>query len=268
MLNDKLRAMTKSSEQVAIIGARGFIGGHLASRYQSKERYDRQNIQDLDHSRADLFIIASAPAAKWIANSNPEADSENIDSLIASLQPLADKNCVLISTIDVFPTGTTFYEDTPIPTDISEAYGRNRSRLESAVRELSASTLILRLPGMYGPGLKKNLIYDLASGKSVTGVNPESTFQFYDVRNLFGHIEICLRLGMEFAHLATEPVSVAQIYEFCFSQNAPDCETQRISYSMQTRYAHPLAGREGQYLSNSQEILDGIRNWISRGVLT
>jgi nucleoside-diphosphate-sugar epimerase len=257
--------MLENDPRIAIVGANGFIGRHLSKRLKIEEQYGRHNIQDLEKSKAKLFIVAAAPAAKWEANSNPEKDSENIDSLITSLQALKDKRCVLISTIDVFPNGVTFDEDSLKPESIAEAYGRNRGRLEDSLRDISGSTLILRLPGMYGPGLKKNLLYDLVTGKVVTGISPESTFQFYDVRNLLGHFWISFHLGLNLVHLATEPVSVADIYRTCFMQSPPINDSPMISYSMQTKFAYELSGRSSRFLFSSDETLAGIKSWASLG---
>mgnify|MGYP002224763577 CR=1 FL=1 len=41
------------------------------------------------------------------------------------------------------------------------AYGRNRLQLERWVREDYPNALIVRLPALYGIGLKKNFLFDL-----------------------------------------------------------------------------------------------------------
>jgi hypothetical protein len=51
-------------------------------------------------------------------------------------------------------------EETDIDTEGLLAYGLNRYRLECMVRERYPDALIVRLPGLFGRGIKKNFIYD------------------------------------------------------------------------------------------------------------
>ena len=203
-------------KSVAIVGAYGFIGGHLSTRYKNHKKFGRQNIMDLESDNSDITIVAAAPATKWIANAEPEKDLMNIKNLIYSLRTIQRRKCVLISTIDVFPTNYEFDEDSVVLTNHEEAYGANRSYLETELANFLEDLHIIRLPGMYGPGLKKNLIFDLANKKEPPKLNPSSTFQFYDVRSLPGHIELCLDNDVKVLNLATEPVSVKEIYFDCF----------------------------------------------------
>ncbi|WP_321004356.1 NAD(P)-dependent oxidoreductase [Eisenbergiella porci] len=68
---------------------------------------------------------------------------------------------VLISTIDVFKSPLAVYEDSAIDMDGLQPYGYNRRVLENWVRENYPEALIVRLPGLFGEGIKKNFIYDI-----------------------------------------------------------------------------------------------------------
>ena len=247
---------------VGIVGAYGFIGGHLSSRYLNVRKYGRDNISELSRDNSDLIVIAAAPAKKWIANSNPEADLLNIQNLVNSVKCIGDKPCVLISTIDVFPVGELFDEAAELPLVHPEGYGTNRGHLEKELSKHLSNLRIIRLPGMYGPGLKKNLIFDLKHGKNAPIINPLSKFQFYDVRSLPGHIALLLENEFKILNLATEPILVEEIYNFCFNSIAPDNEVTRFQYRMTTKYASQLAGRDGLYLFSKAEILAGIQQWL------
>jgi hypothetical protein len=53
------------------------------------------------------------------------------------------------------------YEDTQYSLEALTPYGRNRLFLENEVRSLYPSSLIVRLPALFGLGIKKNFIYDI-----------------------------------------------------------------------------------------------------------
>ena len=68
---------------------------------------------------------------------------------------------VLVSTIAVYADSRGCDETSPLPAGELPAYGRNRLQLERWVREDFPDALIVRLPALYGKGLKKNFLYDL-----------------------------------------------------------------------------------------------------------
>ena len=78
-----------------------------------------------------------------------------------NLRKIAPKSLVLISSIAVFADSRGRCEDDAPDTDGLPAYGRNRLQLEQWVREDFNDALIVRLPALYGAGLKKNFLFDL-----------------------------------------------------------------------------------------------------------
>ena len=78
-----------------------------------------------------------------------------------NLRRIAPKELVLISSIAVYADSRGKDEDSPMPTSGLPAYGRNRLQLETWVREDFPAALIVRLPALYGRGLRKNFLYDL-----------------------------------------------------------------------------------------------------------
>ena len=71
----------------------------------------------------------------------------------------------------------------------------------------------MRLPGLFGPGLKKNLVFDLLHQPHERFAHSDSTFQFYDVRDLWGHVLQAQNAGLSLVHLTTEPLSAADVGE-------------------------------------------------------
>ena len=69
----------------ALIGYSGFVGSTLLRQRSFEHLFRSTNIADVRKGRFDLVICAGAPAQKWIANRDPEGDTENISRLIEDL---------------------------------------------------------------------------------------------------------------------------------------------------------------------------------------
>lgn len=147
--------------RLALVGSTGFVGGNLAASHPFDGCYNSKNIGEAFGTRPDLLVYAGMPAAKYLANTDPESDWAVAQNAFANMERIAPKKLVLISTVDVYRDPVACDENTPADTENPAAYGRNRARLEQLVRGRFADALIVRLPGLFGPGLKKNFLYDL-----------------------------------------------------------------------------------------------------------
>lgn len=245
----------------ALIGWTGFVGGQLASRIQPAARFRSTDIDQLPGADVDEIVCAGAPAEKWRANAEPDADWAGIQRLMAALDGSRARSCVLVSTVDVFADSRGADEGTPADTAQEQAYGRHRALLEEFVRSRFDRALVVRLPGMYGPGLKKNLVFDLIHQPEARFAHQSSTFQFYDVRELWGHVLLARDAGLTVVNLATEPVAAADVARECFGVEYRCADRPQVDYDLRTRHAAELAGREGPYLRSAAEVLAGIRAW-------
>lgn len=97
----------------------------------------------------------------FLANADPEADLAVMAAARENLRRIAPQQVVLVSTIAVYADSRGCDETSPLPAGELPAYGRNRLQLERWVREDFPAALIVRLPALYGRGLKKNFLYDL-----------------------------------------------------------------------------------------------------------
>lgn len=70
-------------------------------------------------------------------------------------------NFILISTVDVYDIKSGVDEDYIINPEKADYYGRNRLEFEKFVKDKFPKFTIIRLPALFGSGLKKNFIYDL-----------------------------------------------------------------------------------------------------------
>lgn len=144
----------------AIIGSTGFVGTNLCAAHDFSARFHSRNIAEIDGTRFDSVVCAAAPATMWAANQDPDGDLRNIQGLLSHLERMHADHFVLISTIAVLAQPDGLDEATD-RFEATKAYGRNRRLLEEACLARFPRTYILRLPALFGRGLKKNLIFDI-----------------------------------------------------------------------------------------------------------
>lgn len=144
-----------------LVGSTGFVGSNILKEESFDGAYHSTDIEKAYGKNPDLLVYAGLSAAKFIANTNPEADLKQIYQAQNNIEKINPKQLVLISTIDVFKNPYQVDEASHISTDGMAPYGANRYKLECWVREHYPNALIVRLPGLFGINLKKNFIYDL-----------------------------------------------------------------------------------------------------------
>lgn len=145
----------------ALIGHTGFVGGTLVRQHDFGSTFNSSNIDSIVGARFDTLVCAAAPGSMVIANQDPDRDRASIDGLIARLRNVRARRFVLISTIAVladFAAGDT--DDTQaFQQDL--AYGRHRRALEAFCEARFDDCLVVRLPALFGLGLRKNFVFDL-----------------------------------------------------------------------------------------------------------
>ncbi len=146
-----------------LVGYTGFVGGNIYSSAgdEIQKAYNSKNIAEAFGTSPDLLIYAGVRAEKYLANNAPDKDMEQIKDAEENIRKIDPHRLVLISTIDVFKTPKGVDEESEIITAGLHPYGYNRYRLEAWVREHYPNALIIRLPALFGKGIKKNFIYDL-----------------------------------------------------------------------------------------------------------
>ena len=143
-----------------LVGSTGFVGGNLLASHDFSAACHSSDISDHFGTRPDLCVYAGVPAAMFLANADPEADLAVMAAARENLRGIAPRRLVLISTIAVYADSRGRDEESPMDSENLPAYGKNRLQLERWVREDHPDALIVRLPALYGRGLKKNFLYD------------------------------------------------------------------------------------------------------------
>ena len=167
--------------KTALIGYTGFVGSNIAAAQDFTDCYNTRNISDIRGRSYDLVVSAATRADSHRINQNGPADLAEIDKYIALLSEVYAAKLVLISTVCIYPGGTSPDESTPLSADGLTPYGANRLHMEQTLCE-RFDTLTLRLPQLYGAGLKKGIVYDLLNDYRIEFIRPEGRCQYYDLR--------------------------------------------------------------------------------------
>ncbi|MEB6662895.1 MULTISPECIES: NAD(P)-dependent oxidoreductase [Achromobacter] len=252
----------------ALIGYSGFVGSTLLKQAPFESLYRSTNIGDIAMQSFDMVVCAGAPAQKWIANREPESDLQKIEGLIAYLKTVQCKTFVLISTVDVFKDPLAVNEESLVEESGLHAYGLHRRLLEKFVEAHFPSHLIVRLPGLVGPGLRKNVIYDFLNSNNLHAIESRGVFQFYPMVNLWYDIRTALQAGLKLVHLTAEPISVADVSKKGFG-TVFDHELPGVppSYDMRTIHAQKFGG-VGLYQYGARETIQAIRAYAQSEPLT
>jgi len=185
----------------ALFGYTGFVGSNLARHRHYDCLYNSANAHEARSKTFDRVVCAAAPGEKWRANLDPRTDWIKISALIETLHEIACERFVLVSTVDV-------REDMP--------YGAHRLSLEGEVRKRFPASLILRLPALFGPGLKKNALYDLMRDNHTDRIAPNAVYQWFPVILVGGVIDRALAEGRKMLTLTSDPISMREIRDRFF----------------------------------------------------
>lgn len=245
----------------ALIGFSGFVGSTLLKQTQFESLYRSTNIGDIKGKAFDTVVCAGAPAQKWIANREPEADRQKIDALIDRLKTIQCNTFILISTVDVFQNPIGVDEETVVDESGLQAYGLHRRVLEKFVESQFPNRLIVRLPGLVGPGLRKNVIFDFLNDNNLLSIDSRGVFQFYPMVNLWFDIETALKAKLKLVHLTAEPISVADISALGFGKVFNNSLANTVStYDMRTNHA-AVFGASGAYQYSTRETVLALRSY-------
>lgn len=225
------------SNNDAIIGNTGFIGSNL-SKILNADGFNTSNIQNINYKNYQTIYCCAPGAEKWKINKEPYKDLENINSLIKIIKNTDCNRFVLFSTIDV----NTYTN--PV------SYGSNRLYFENQVKEIYPDVSILRLPGLFGPNLKKNYIFDLQN-KKFKFVNLNSSFQWLNINRAINY-SLTSKPGIH--ELYTEPIETLEIVSTFFPKMIEKCVNKnRIDYNIVP---------ENGYFQKKEEVIKELESYL------
>ena len=247
----------------ALIGHTGFVGSNLDAQFEFSDKYNSKNFVDMAGQQYDLVVCAGVYAAKWLANKEPKKDLENITALKSVLKTVSASRFVLISTIDVYPTIEKINEDFDFHSLKNHPYGIHRLQLEEFCFKHFETCLVVRLPGLFGKGIKKNVIYDLLNDNCLDMININSSIQYYYLKLLWSDISYALDKGMKVINLFTAPITTKEIVNNFFPEKTIGSkEVPAINYDLRSKYDY-LWGKKLGYLYDKKEVLHQLQEFLN-----
>lgn len=248
--------------KTALIGYTGFVGRNINAQYEFDDVYNSKNISDIEGKEYDLVVSAANKAEMWRINQQPEADLAEIDKFIGHISKVKIKKLVLISTVGVYKNPNGSDEDTIIDLDGLTPYGVNRYHLEKFCSN-SFDVTIVRLPGLFGKGIKKNVIFDLLNNNNIHKIHKDSIYQYYDLGNIWKDITKALDNNLSLVNFATPPVATKEVARECFQVDFTNMPRDVFPafWDMHSKYGSLYGGKD-HYICTKEEELTQIKKFV------
>lgn len=249
----------------ALIGHTGFVGATLLAAENFTHGFNSSDFQDMRGCQFDEVVCAGIPSAKWLANQEPAQDRAAIAALLAVLETVRAGRFVLISTIDVYPDPSQPLDETATLEGLAnQPYGRHRLEVEQFVASRFPDHAVVRLPALFGEGLKKNALYDLLHDNMPGRINPAAQLQWYPTRRLCGDLGRIAGAGLRVVNLVTEPIALREVVSRFFPKAAVGPEAEPAPrYDVRTGHA-ALFGGTGPYIMGRSQVMIAMTDFVRR----
>ena len=248
-MSKKIQNLTNKD---CLIGYSGFIGKELQTQKKFEYRFNSKNIHQIKNMTFNRVICCAAPGTKWLANLKPEKDRKKIYLLINYLKTIKAQTFILISTVDIFGKKKVINEESKPKSYKNNYYGKHRLILENfAKKKFKKNFLIIRISGIVGKFLKKNILYDLKHSKNLAQINLQSVFQYYPIQNLWKDIKLILKKKLKVIHLNSEPILTSEIVSLKFSKftELKNNKSQKVFYDIKSKYSKKIKMRDNYFYS-------------------
>lgn len=190
--------------KICLIGDTGFVGRTVYEYLNDKYEVTGINskTENIPSDKFNLIINCAGNAKKFLADKDPEKIKEIRERILEKILQINCKNIIHISSIDAssFPDNN---------------YTMSKLVMEKCIKILFPKWIILRLGGMVGPYLKKNVVYDIVNNKNLF-VNFNSNYNYISTQEVASIVDkiINMNLNKEIINVAAcEPIQVKEIID-------------------------------------------------------
>ncbi len=255
--------------QNALFGWTGLIGQTLfyqLARHNLSDWsfFNSSNVDDARGQSFDTIYLACLPAQKWWANLHPQQDLATMRYVLDVLMHVKARRVFVISTVDVFQCTASLVDGEweSRLTWATHPYGQHRREFEEVVQSIYSSVAdvyILRLPALFGQGLKKNALYDLLHGSvnEMKAICLDSWFQWYDLSSLSADLERMVTEGKRLLMPVSEPLQMRELVTRLFPESVALCTSKGpvVHYRF-----HNSSGP----MMSTEEVLRRMKKWIEQ----
>lgn len=248
----------------ALIGHTGFVGATLLAEGGFTHGFNRADIEEMRGQRFDEIVCAGVPGSRAEANRDPGRDRDTIARLLAALETVRAGRLVLISTTAVYAdlSRPQDEEAEPDPGGTGEPYGRHRLDVERFVAARFPVCAIVRLPSLFGAGLRENALFDLLHNRDTEALNPAARLQWYPTRRLGADLARIAGAGLGLVNLVSEPVALAEVIRRFFPETPVGPEAGPApGHDLRTRHAR-LFGGEPPYVAARAQVLAAMADYL------
>lgn len=161
----------RAAKPCLVVGAGGFLGRNLMAHLQAMGADARgatreTSIESLEKVPFASVFFCAGNSKTYLATRAPlGALEDDVIALHRYLTGLRFDKWLHVSSSFVYPSRMTEKrEDAPLPVHELPLYAVHKLLAERYVMALTHRWVILRPTGFFGPGLRKNLLFDLRSG--------------------------------------------------------------------------------------------------------
>ena len=178
---------------IAVVG-NGLIGKRLQEFVKATHVFNSFQLFDLHLEQYDTIYVAAPSGNRIWASQNPHTDQASTGLLIRNLLVTKCDRIVLISTGDTQAKPNT-------------GYGKNRLELENAIRGRFENHYVIRLPGLIGNDITKNILYDIKHKTEwVSAINGAVKQQWYPLDDLEHDVPKIINGDERVVNLVSEPI--------------------------------------------------------------